>query len=402
MLGSLENTADGFALEDGSYGESWLSSYELLLPWTEGTGERRRGRYDLDAAVRGKTAGLAAGSELSYDNSAALDGRQRNGAAFSLEVPLRFRRGPYDPGRRLSLLYSRSSTALRPSPAGGDFGSDLRSYGTALSDHRYLWSSVPFAEIFSPLGRSSFAKDTLGDIQGEYTSKAGLRFSRPFGSRITDLLVPAQAEAEAGKTLTRGGEVLGASNTWSLSMTNFAINLFGRQGAHPRFSWYDSDEFQLRNGMTLLTREGETDRELTVTTHQVITILGRENNRFILDHGLTVEDKESFTYRGTGSVKYVRRSPMLRDFGLSILRTAMEDGAYYLHTEKIDLTYNRLEGLKSYLVLGHETALTLRRNGFIKAEINLGVGIEKDYSGLPPGYRVLLGLGGGLSVHLMF
>ena len=86
---------------------------------------------------------------------------------------------------------------------------------------------------------------------------------------------------------------------------------------------------------------------------------------------------------------------MLRDFGLGPLRAAKEGGAHYRHTEKADLSYSWLEGLKGYLVLGHETALTFRGSSFIKAELNLGLGFEKDYSGLPPGYRILLGLGGG-------
>ena len=93
---------------------------------------------------------------------------------------------------------------------------------------------------------------------------------------------------------------------------------------------------------------------------------------------------------------------MLRDFGLGPLRAAKEGGAHYRHTEKADLSYSWLEGLKGYLVLGHETALTFRGSSFIKAELNLGLGFEKDYSGLPPGYRILLGLGGGISAHFLF
>ncbi len=402
MNGGLENNADGYVLENEGYGESWISAYRLLEPWTKGTGGLRRGRYRLDSSLTGESLGLILGLEFGYHNSARQDLRQRNDAEISLELPLRIRRGPHDPGKRLSLWYSRKSSMLREVPAGGSFDTDLRTYGDALADHRYFWTSPPFAEILAPLEASPFGGDTLRDARGEYSSRTGLRFSRPLGSRVTDLLIPSRAEAEAGKTLARGGEVLSASNAWSLSVTNYAINLFGRQGAHPVFPWYESDEFQLQNSLTLATREGDPDRDWSFTTHQLVTLLGRGGENLVVDHALTVEDRDSRTYRGTGSVKYLWRSPMLRDFGLGPLRAAKEGGAHYRHAEKADLSYSWLEGLKGYLVLGHETALTFRGSSFIKAELNLGLGFEKDYSGLPPGYRILLGLGGGISAHFLF
>jgi hypothetical protein len=84
------------------------------------------------------------------------------------------------------------------------------------------------------------------------------------------------------------------------------------------------------------------------------------------------------------------------------MRKAREDGAYYRHTEKLEATYDGKEGFKSFIIAGHETALTLKKHGFIKAELSVGLGIERDYSGLPPGYRLIFGLQGGLSAHFKF
>jgi hypothetical protein len=93
---------------------------------------------------------------------------------------------------------------------------------------------------------------------------------------------------------------------------------------------------------------------------------------------------------------------MTHDFGIGYLQKSRESGSFYRHTEKIELTYTRTQGLDAYLVAGHETALTLRKGSFIKAEVNIGFGMERDYSGLPPGYKLLFGLGAGISAHFIF
>ena len=401
-LATLQNLAGGYLLEDGSYGASWISAYRLVLPWTEGTRTERRGLLKLDGLYSGEPAGLVVSPEVSYINTGATDGRQRNVSMVSVEVPLRFREGVYDPGWRLSLLYSRRADTITGVRESGDFGSDAGTLAETLREQSYFYSSVPIAEIFLPLRSSRFPDDTAGLIQGEYIPLAGLRYSRAFGSRLADLFVPSQVEAEVKKTLVRGGDILSASNTWSLTLSNFAINLFGSQGAYPAFSWYAGDEFQIQNSAALLTREGDPDWDWTITSHQVAGFFGATGNQFIIDHSITIENRDEFTYRGTGSVKYLWRSEMIRDFGFRLMAAARDDGAYYSHTEKLDLTYDRKNGLKAYLVMGHETALTLRKNGFIKAEVNLGLGYEKDYSGLPPGFRLVFGLGGGISAHFMF
>jgi hypothetical protein len=373
-----------------------------MLPWTEGRGAERQAALRLDGNFTGETAGLVLSPELSFVNSGERDGRQRNMSSLALEVPLVFRDSPYDPGWRLSFLYSRRADTTLTVPEKGDFAEDTHTLGNALRQQEFFYNSIPFAEIFAPSSRSSFARDTRDLVRGDYSPQAGLRYSRSYGSYIWNLFVPSQAELTVKKTLTRGGEVLSASNAYDISLTNFAINLFGQEGAYPFFSWYRMDEFQFQNSLSLITKEAEKDLDWTATFHQIVNFTGDNEERILFDHTITLMDQnDEYSYKGTGAIKYVWRSEMRRDFGIGYLEKSRESGSYSEHTEKLELTYTRSQALTAYLVAGHETALALRKGSFIKAEVNLGFGLEKDYSGLP-GYKLLFGLGAGLSAHFIF
>jgi hypothetical protein len=399
---SLENKAEGYGIENDSYPDSWISAYSLFSPWTEGIRPERRGLARMDTEFSPAPLGFRLRPEITYTNTGAADGRQRNTGSLDLEIPFLYKRNEFDPGWSITFLYGRKTDTLTGVPIRGDFRSDMETLGETLENQRYMYTSVPLLEIFSPFSASGFAGDTAGLLQGEYTPKAGVRYSRAYGSLIFDLLVPSRIEGGVKKTMTRGGDSLSAANTWDLSFTNFALNLFGADGSYPIFPWYGSDEFQIQNTFSLLTREGAADKDWSVTTNQTAGFYGLSDNKLILDHTLTVEDKDTFQYRGTGSAKYLWRSEMVRDFGIGLMGKAREGGAYYNHTEKLEFTYDGKDGFKTFIIAGHETALTLKKYGFIKAELNMGFGIERDYSGLPPGYRLIFGLQGGLTAHFKF
>ncbi|MCL1818498.1 MAG: hypothetical protein FWG35_06170, partial [Spirochaetaceae bacterium] len=401
---SLRHMAEDYSLdENASYGSSWVSAYKLMLPWTEGRGAERQANLRMDGNIAGESVSLIVNPEASFVNTGERDGRQRNTNAVSLELPLVFRDSPHDPGWRLTFLYSRRATTTTEVPEKGNYEKDTRVLGEAIQRQEFFYNSLPFAEIFMHSRNSSFAGDTNGLVQGEYTPQAGLRYSRSYGSYLWNLVIPSQAELRAKKTFTRGGEVLSALNTYEVSLTNFAVNLFGSQGAYPFFSWYNVDEFQIVNSFSVIKKEDEKDLDWSATFHQIVNFTKEETNQILLDHTVTMmRQNEEFSYRGAGAFKYVWRSQMARDFGIGYLEKSREAGSYYQHTEKIELTYTQNRGLTAYLVAGHETALTLRKGSFIKADANLGFGVERDYSGLPPGYKILFGLSLGISAHFIF
>jgi hypothetical protein len=188
----------------------------------------------------------------------------------------------------------------------------------------------------------------------------------------------------------------------NLSLLCSALTLFGQAGAYPSTTLWYSDEYQHKHTLSILYKEEESTWQWKVSSQQKVTLFGEGEQKATVEHLIYLEDTEQFSYYGTLTLGYSWKGLILRDFGTSSLRKARDLGAYYLHTEKLEYRYEDKQGWKQYLVLGHETALTFPKYGYIKAELKLGMGFEEDYSGLSPGYRILLGLSGGISAHFTF
>ncbi len=402
LAASLRNEAEGYVLEDASYAGAWTSSYSLLSPWTGGSATVRQGQLSVSAGRISEPVGFTLNPEVSYVNDGETSRRQKNREKVFLELPLVFRAGETDPGWKLAFTYEREGITKVGAAESGDFRSDVGRLGKGLSNQRYFYDSIPFVEIFAPSSWTGFKADSEGAYAADYTPRAGLLYSRAYGSNIVDLLVPSRAELAFAKAYARSDDAVSAKNTSDLKFTNFAVNLFGTDGAYPFFSWYASDEFQIQNSASVEKIEGETDVDWSYTNKVSLSVFGRREDRFVLEHTIALKNEDRYVYQGTGSVKYVWKQEMTRTVTSEFMLKMLEDRRYYVHTEKAELTYDNKDGVRTYVVLGHETALTLKKSGFIKAGADLGLGIERDGSGLWPGYKILLGLQAGISAHFVF
>lgn len=402
LSGKLTHIAEGYIFETESYPNSWIHSYQLLFPYTSGFNVQREGLFRWETQIEGETLGIRMTPEVSYVNTGEKDGLQKTVEKFLLEVPLRFRHQEPDPGSSLTLSYLRQGTSTRSVSQYGDFRSDLSTVKESIYDQTYFYRSYPFYELIIPGRWSAFTTDTEKLSSAEYASQFGISFARPYGSYWRDLLVPAQGEGSFRKTIFRDKDTLTTTDQFDLSLLCSALNLFGRAGAYPYTSLWYSDEYQHKHTLSILYKEEESSWQWKVSSQQTVTLFGEEEDKATLEHKIYLEDSEQFSYWGSLTLGYTWKGFILRDWGTSILRKARDLGAYYLHTEKLEYQYEDKAGWKQYLVLGHETALTFPKYGYIKAEIKVGLGFEEDYSGLPPGYRILMGLSGGISAHFIF
>ncbi|GAB4365132.1 MAG: hypothetical protein Kow009_01890 [Spirochaetales bacterium] len=388
--GKLTHIAEGYSLKEEPYAQSWIDSYELILPYSSGIHIQREGLFRGETGIEGERIGVRISPEVSYVNTGEKDGLQRTREKLLLEVPLRFRRTESDPGLDLTLSYLREGSNTRSVPTYGDFSSDLSTVRESLQDQTYFYRSYPFYELGVPGRWSLFSDDTLGLPLAEYSSRLGASFSRPFGSYWQDLLVPSQGEGSFQKTISRADDTLTTTDQMDLSLSCSALNLFGRAGAYPSTSLWYSDEYRHEHTLSILYQEEDSRWEWKVSSLQKGILYGEGEEEATLEHRIELEDTGEFFYRGSLTLSYAWKGPIRRDFGTTPLRKARDLGAFYLHTEKLEYRYEDREGWKQYVVIGHETALTFPKHGFLKAGIQLGIGFEEDSSGLPPGYRILM------------
>ncbi|MFQ3620184.1 MAG: hypothetical protein SNJ78_04460 [Spirochaetales bacterium] len=397
----LAHSAQGYEFLEEPYLSSWRRSYHLLFPYTEGFRIQREGNLKWESTFSGERVSLRLLPELSYLNTGELNGQQRSSQSLTVEVPIRL--SPMGaPETSITFSYFRQGTDVRNVQQFGNFPSDFTTLQKAIREQVYFYQSVPFYELFSPGRWSTFTQDTLGLFSAEYNARFGLSFSRPFGSYWQDLVVPSQGEAGLKKLLTRNQDSITTTNQLDLALQQSALNLFGKGGAYPATSLWVTDEYQIKHTFFLLWQEEAAKQEWKVSSQQKANLLGEQDQKLSLDHLLNLQQSQDFFYWGSLTLSFSWRTPLLRDFGIPALARARDQGAYYQHTEKVEFRYEDKEGWKSYLVMGHETALTFPKYGYIKAELALGIGWEKDYSGLPPGYRFLIGLRGGIFAYFTF
>ncbi|MCX7787942.1 MAG: hypothetical protein N2442_09625 [Spirochaetes bacterium] len=400
--GKLSHIAEGYTFGREPYTSSWIHSYRLVFPYTSGVNIQREGLFRWETQLESEIWGVRITPEVSYVNTGEKDGLQRTVEKLLIEVPLRSRDHDRKIGNSFTVSYLRQGTNTRSVPQDGDFPSDFSTVKESIYDQAYFYRSYPFYELIIPGRWSSFATDTIGLTSAEYVSQIGVSFSRSYGSYWQDLVVPAQGEGSYKKIISRSKDTLTSTNQFDLSLLYSALNLFGLAGAYPFSAWWYTDEYQHKHTLSILYKEEEATWQWKISSQQKVTLFGEKDEKATLEHFLYLEETDRFSYWGSLTLGYTWKGLILRDFGTTSLRRAKDLGAFYLHTEKIEYRYEDKEGWKQYLVLGHETALTFPKYGYIKAEIRLGLGFEEDYSGLPPGYRILIGLSGGISAHFTF
>ncbi len=404
--GRLGQTASGYILPDENYFASWMDGYTLTIPWEDGTSTRRSGETELRLDYERERFAINWHPSLAYQNLSVTEDRQRNRGTFRLRTP--FRVPVFDPIRlTLTPSYTRSFANTAISPDNEGFGDDLRQYFRELERQDYIYRSPPYAELFMDAGNLSFAEASQRLPFARYTPATALEASRPFGSHWRDLLIPSTARTEVQRTFTRDGDALSDRRRYGLSLTTAAVNLFGRRGAYPVFTLYQSDEF--RNTLSYRLREAPTGTidgwDLQISNE--LGFFGREHRRLEIDNRLLFERNDEFARELETEARFLWRWYPLSIFGIPRLQRYVDRGAYYQHTERLAVTARRYEDNPQRdlitVVAGHETALQIPDRGSIRVYLDLGWGLEPfevtddDYVN-----QILLGIQGGVEARFRY
>ena len=402
---SLYQNAGGYEIEDENYATSWVASYPLLLRWTDGRQEERRGELALSGRGGPESWGILLDPGGSYTRLPNGELRGDAGARITTEwiVPFGLGRTPpaapsaeaeeselpgedpeFDispetpftptgrPTGRIAPYYERAYSTRSEDAESGNFGEDLGAYGRQLWTLRYPLTAIPGHEFFLPVEKSPFPDETAALSGAGYTPVVGLLLERPFGSRIADLYYPSTVDLSLSRAYSREEDAVTDQQTWGVSATAAAVNLFGRQGAYPTFQIYRSDEIRNTVIVTILrdlTAEAVTRNYALETKIGLYGVQERTLNyrqRVALDRGeedqLTLESETSYSWT----------NPAATLFGIEGVDVIDRKDSRYRHTVSGGATLESGDIWSLELILGHETALEIRETGEIRAYIDLG------------------------------
>ncbi|MFP4180909.1 MAG: hypothetical protein ACLFSA_12730, partial [Spirochaetaceae bacterium] len=309
----------------------------------------------------------------------------------------------------LSLSYSRALETKDPHahPETGDFTEDMEGASKRSAHQLYFWNSLPLSELWSAGTRSSFTEDSAHLNTAVYTPSISARFSLTPGSRLRNLILPTNLEAEASRKLSRSYDSSTDTLSINASYRTTALNLFGSLGRYSLFSWYRTEEIShsasLSSTIPLSERMSSKSEAHTLTFGQFLEL---QLNRRASVSGHTEFDLDlpDRTQKLSVETSLNRKKPYEKNFPFKE-RLDIQETPDLGHEETLDINWEAdppEESRKIRFLLSHTTSLILRERG--EARVFGRLGYERSVVDDPPGEYIVHTFGGelGMEIKLKF
>ncbi|MCF7929255.1 MAG: hypothetical protein K9L68_10800, partial [Spirochaetales bacterium] len=399
---SIGKSQTGDYHEDGNYFSRWATGFRFLLPSREGSFLERTGSTDLSLSVPPEPVGLETRAELSYTSSRYTGRLQKNSGLFETTLPLSFS-GP--PSWGLDFGYSREFDFSRSFSGAGDYAEDFSVLGDDLASHSYIFLSIPYAELFLEKPADELAVASEGYETARYRPESFIRYTRNYGSRLIDLMIPSYAYLSAYREIEREASLIEERFGWSANIRNAAVNLFGRLGAYPFFDFYRTDEFGTGFGFTSDYLKSTGDQTYQLETDQFVYLEFTPGIYFRLEHALTTTLGEEI-FEDSSSASFVWEIVPEKPWDLPLLSERIEKETVLSNTERFSLVFEQQgeddRAPTIQLDLGHETALHFGEYGYIGARIELGWQRRPEPAVDGIDYYHLIGFLAAIEAHLTF
>lgn len=236
-------SSSGWSSPADWYGARWIRGFELLAPWTPGTGTLRREAAVLELRSATAPVGFGANASLKADCSGYTDSAREQTSTLDLKIVVPLILPIADWGDvSVNLSYARVLSLTSTAPAGPPFLSEAQRAFAVVAGQPYLAAGIPFLEIFDDPS-SGILPLWSGFGRGSYEPEAGLSFRKGFGSRILDLFLPAQFDLAVGRRLEMEEDLSHSAISMGCTLSAKAINLFGALGSSPLTPSYRTDEY---------------------------------------------------------------------------------------------------------------------------------------------------------------
>jgi hypothetical protein len=318
---------------------------------------------------------------------------------FSWELPLAERiKATLGAGHTMKAKTAAEDRSITPASGFHGFGRDAADFGAGIG-------AVYLPLVLDPLllfNDGPFAGDTGPLLTGGYTPELKAALTRQPGSRLMDLLIPVKIEASRSRSWIYSYGEQSVTGKTSISWKGSAINLFGRLGRYPLFSWYRTEEFGSSAGI-VMEDSGKSDGALLLFADLQLNEQRSFRTENDLSLSLTEEadlrelkEKLSLSLRSRNldppdiplpaSFRGTREPMLLHETGFSLLFTILP-----------------LQDEKSFgFSASHETSLEFSEKGRINAFLSALYRQNRFASGGEPIIYYTVGFEAGIGMKLTF
>lgn len=219
-----------------------------------------------------------------------------------------------------SFSWKKTTGGISYTEKGGNYSSDAELLGKKLNDEPWIYTSLPVHDLTSKrlakkiLEKSSSDKTSLNKETESlyYTTSYSANWKRAFSGTKYDFFIPTSTTTTFSRDIRTAASV---SDLYQIKQTvNFsAINIFGKTGLVPVFSWYEQDEYTTSLSIAYkIPKASPSEYTLAVGGYTQATFL--INERDSLKSGLSANYEGNNDWTGKFTLVWKRKgitSPLL-------------------------------------------------------------------------------------------
>lgn len=381
-------------IEPGTYGEDWARSGQRFIPIDSTLNRTRQERR-----VRGETT-VAVGSfviapELGFQTRGITGEFQRSTAGFTARWPATLYTGSGRP-IRITPRYSRTYR-IEEEGASTSFGEDGKRFVAAIQRDPRVLRTIPLVDLFHiPQTPERLTADE--QILGwKYSSRSGVRVTRPFTSQLRDLWVPSDVDLAADRIVRQEQERITDQRIWHAAFGTAAVDLLQRRIAVD--PWYQGDELRQRVSLGLDESQPGVIEKWSVAIQQETRLFAISGREVRVRSTATWEQADVTTeeYTVVGTYRWRRNAPPAL-----LGRRQRGENPFFLNRQKVNWTHTREDEkrIETTIELGHSTTLVLPPAGEIQLFADVGISSSGEESSR--GRIFLAGLRAGIEGILRY
>ena len=282
-LKSSSSNSSSNSDDDNFKAENYFSSYKNISKFEFSAGDekakKRKVGFSADAKYNFRFLNLSpeisASSSGTYKSSSSKSFKDDSSIKFSF---------PFSKGKNgFSLSWKKSSGSASYVEEGGDYFSDSENLAEKTNEKKYFLTALPFYDLLSEklqkdVYKISSAQDSSGDFTTYYTGLYSFSWRRGFSGDKFDFFIPNSLKIDFSRDI-RTAETVSDIFQVKLSAANSALNVFGKYGSIPLFSFYEQDEFASSFSAALkIPRKSPSQITANVSGYSQLTIFFKDKN----------------------------------------------------------------------------------------------------------------------------
>lgn len=234
LTSSSAKATDKFETE--VYGASWLK----ITEFTFDSGNEKASKRSVGAKISASYSFLPARLnpklifESSGDYKASTKVTFTDSTKSGFEIPFSLSKNNF------SFSWKKTAGSTNQIEKGGNYKSDTEELLKALGEKSYYFTALPVYDLVSS-GLAGNVSETNRE-SNFYTGAYAFNWKRAFFANKYDFFVPQSAKLEASRDIRTGSS---SSDFYQIKnvVTYNALNIFGKNGTIPLFSFFSNDEY---------------------------------------------------------------------------------------------------------------------------------------------------------------